>query len=37
MQVDDVNMQDYYKLMAEQKDQGPAEGGFVECFSKCGK
>ena len=32
MKVDDGNMQDYHKAMAEQKDQGPSEGGFVECL-----
>ena len=32
MKVNDVNVQQYYKIMAEQKDSGPAEGGFVECL-----
>ena len=32
MKIDDVNLQHDYKVMAEQKDRSPAEGGFVECL-----
>ena len=32
MTVDDVNMQNCYTVMAEQKHMGPAEGGFLECL-----
>ena len=31
MKVDDVNLQNYYKVTTEQQERGPAEGGFVEC------
>ena len=32
MKVNDVNLQYYYRMMAEQKDKNTAEGGFVECL-----
>ena len=32
MKVDDVNLMHYYRMMTEQKDKGPAEGGFVDCL-----
>ena len=30
MKVNDVNLQFYYKMMAEKEESGPAEGGFVD-------
>ena len=37
MKVDDVNLQNYYNVMAEQQENGPAERGFVDYLFKLWK